>query len=519
MNYYQVLGIPPHASDDDIKKSFKKLAVKYHPDKSKKKEHHDLFIQINEAYETLKSPESRVAYDRANGFLKSRGATTGGAFSAAFSGFSKFPSYYDMFRLAHHEEDPIREKMRREREQAEATLAAKLAKQKADMEVKRKREEERKLQELRERQMREQQAKEVRMRECEKYLREKKEREELKRRKEMEHKLAEQRERERLEQRAAQQMLNSDFSGSGDETNPIVVEDEVQSPLKTPPEMSSPGASSNLSYESATSTTKRSDDPEVTLKKLEELLNQGLGPGRRPDRGRRWTGSVSPTRKAQPANVPSTPYTPLGQAKRAKRETGYEFSDLRLALGPDRLDDLEFDDLLHNLPKTEGGNRKISHEDKRAKRTKFAEYSDGSSRADTLYTPVNKATYRPRKVITIKELGGVSGIGEVVPPQPPANPDITKLKATWGAYDKNIKAYATKFLHYKQAVIQYQYDRSRKDMEYHEIITSDNECFETYQKCLEQDLKVAELFTQALRIYSATMQMYKQNSTWMQMTH
>jgi curved DNA-binding protein len=63
-DYYQHLQIPREASQDDIKKAYRKLARKYHPDVSKEKDAEERFKEINEAYQTLSDPEKRAAYDR-----------------------------------------------------------------------------------------------------------------------------------------------------------------------------------------------------------------------------------------------------------------------------------------------------------------------------------------------------------------------------------------------------------------------------------------------------------------------
>jgi curved DNA-binding protein len=64
-DYYSILGVPKNAGNDEIKKAFRKLAVKYHPDKNQgNKEAEEKFKQINEAYEVLSDEEKRKKYDR-----------------------------------------------------------------------------------------------------------------------------------------------------------------------------------------------------------------------------------------------------------------------------------------------------------------------------------------------------------------------------------------------------------------------------------------------------------------------
>ncbi|MBI1785291.1 molecular chaperone DnaJ [Candidatus Sumerlaeota bacterium] len=80
-DYYQILGIQRDAGAEEIKKAYRKLALKYHPDKNPgDKEAEDKFKEIAEAYEILSDPDKRKTYDR-HGYEGVKGAFHGGGFN------------------------------------------------------------------------------------------------------------------------------------------------------------------------------------------------------------------------------------------------------------------------------------------------------------------------------------------------------------------------------------------------------------------------------------------------------
>src|SRR6187455_384059 len=88
-DYYKVLGVDKKASADDIKKAYRKLARKYHPDTNHDPGAEERFKAISEAYDVLGDPEKRKKYDRGGGVFAG-GSPFGGGGGATATDFGSF---------------------------------------------------------------------------------------------------------------------------------------------------------------------------------------------------------------------------------------------------------------------------------------------------------------------------------------------------------------------------------------------------------------------------------------------
>jgi len=113
-DYYDILGVSKSASSAEIKSAYRKLALKWHPDRNKEANAHEKFKEINEAYEVLSNPEKRTKFDQfghaafggGTGFNPQGGGnpfgsyyTTGGNinFEDLFGGSGGFSDPFDIF--------------------------------------------------------------------------------------------------------------------------------------------------------------------------------------------------------------------------------------------------------------------------------------------------------------------------------------------------------------------------------------------------------------------------------------
>ncbi len=94
-DYYEVLGLSKGASEDEIKKAYRSLAKKYHPDINKEPGAEEKFKEINEAYDTLSDPDKKARYDQFGFDDPSQGF--GGAGAGGFGDFGGFGSFGDIF--------------------------------------------------------------------------------------------------------------------------------------------------------------------------------------------------------------------------------------------------------------------------------------------------------------------------------------------------------------------------------------------------------------------------------------
>ena len=104
MSHYDTLGVSPTCTDQELKKAYRKLALRFHPDKNPSKEAEDNFKRINDAYGILSDPKKRKEYDQSlkpkiNGF-----STFADGFGNGFSFNTN--DIFSTFMLTYHYTNP-----------------------------------------------------------------------------------------------------------------------------------------------------------------------------------------------------------------------------------------------------------------------------------------------------------------------------------------------------------------------------------------------------------------------------
>lgn len=577
MNHYQVLGVPTNASQDEISRAFKKLAIKYHPDKSNDPRHHELFIEVQKAYETLRSVESRKVYDRANN-IKSTRSTTNTSTSTSTNTSSNNPYYTNInintsnrgfsfssntnfswghFHLYFTTDDLLEkqkqaqmEKIRRETEIRNAKWAADAERERLREELeKTKREHIEKLRQMK----RDQEAREAR--------------EEARKSREEARKFQEENEarsrhfeanmynqRKKQAYRAQWSEPLRAFDGDiftrrdkrGDVSDPIVVEENdlgaeyhtgeefgdeddgyqrnqghgdyvgktesythqyYDSPLPDESDLAGPRPESvdipGNSFDEPIILDDSRQPSEPAPDPVPEQVPQATDPV--PEQAPQAPEPAQAPVPPGPAQAPEPPRSPNKRAK------VFSLDDLSESLGPDiGTDDLN--SLRETLPFTD-------HNPK-SKRPKTAEYSNGSSKAETLHTPVNKKPVRGFAAkrspgLTMLEFNASSLVNSILPPQPPRiqiNHAITR--EYWDTYLQHIVEYQQKFLEYKRRMLKYQKSRLQKDVEHFNVYNTNPEAFAVYLKCIEQDSVASQALAESGRVFSQTMREYQQNYNW-----
>ncbi len=94
-DYYEVLEVPRTASEEDIRKAFRKKALEYHPDRNKSADASEKFKEVNEAYQILTDPDKRQQYDRFGHAGVRSGSSQG--MGQGFEGFDVFGGFGDIF--------------------------------------------------------------------------------------------------------------------------------------------------------------------------------------------------------------------------------------------------------------------------------------------------------------------------------------------------------------------------------------------------------------------------------------
>lgn len=526
-DYYRILGVNPSALAEEIKRLYKKLAVKFHPDKTSDSNHHERFLEISKAYETLKDVLLRQKYDLELGVHPSKLSTGhdpgfrshhGYTYSPGKSSFASgtYFGYYQQNSLAYTEAYSRNnyDRSRAEQEDA-ASIAARLAQKKMQEDMERRRHEylreAQRQREAAELQRRKQE--EIRLR-MEQQLRNQKEQ----LRREMEQSYVRvKKEAFRSEWQNIYEVSDDD-SQPGDSNQPIIVEDDDDS-QEFEDCQSPPHVEANDTLNELTLNEDHAPEPPQTPRGYEEnnpdlvevedasvFSSAPSSPHKQP--------RESPTQNHQetaPRGTQPSPSQQKSQPSAKRTKLNVDMNDLRKSLGTS-LDDVDFSDMLDTLPET-GKTRKASSTVQSSAKRPKVEFSDGTTQAETLYTPVNKGFTSKNSLITASDLS--PEVDESVlmfscaPPTISVNLSLTEQQ--WGGYVQAIHKYERNFATFRKSVFAYQNGRLEKDERHHEIIYSDTSCLDAYQTVLFNDLLLLQSYSRALHEFRNTLKVFKTN--------
>lgn len=553
VDFYSVLGVAPTASADDIKRLYKKLAVKFHPDKTDNKAHHEKFLLISEAYETLRDDTLRSKYDTEHGvrtsFSSYNAFNTGRPFfheqdNTFFSG-NHGPSYFGYYQLNSRAFTDAFERSRRYEEAERASeREARLAKQRMHEEMERRREQYmRDGQRMREQEERERMERELQARK--EALREQLRRASTSFERGSHEQPSQPETYELAKQRAYRNVWanESDDAESADEAHdesftfrrpqtghdfsqPIIVEDEVESEHAAPDEsLEDDEAPSSDQFEDC-HTVPPSDlpDPDASFDhrgKEEEAHTPEVVEVAEDSEHETSNTSVDEDMPTSPPKKHRSPDANTSQAHENTRASTGTFKKARLGGLDDLRDSLDlgieevdFSDIRSTLPTTPKVRKASGSMNSSAKRPRVAEYTDGVSKAQTLFTPVNKEFARkPHNTISTSDLS--PDVDDTLLVFSAAPPEITVSLATtreaWDTYVNGIRAYEQAFAVYRKRVMEYQIGRMEKDERHHNVIYSDTSCLQVYRMCLFNDSLLVQNYGKALQEFRETLKAFHQN--------
>lgn len=617
-DYYSILGVSRAASQDEMKRQFKKLAVKFHPDKNKDESAHETFLQISKAYETLKDEKLRQEYDKKLGInnpsiprygfpssfsqyalyaTTSRNGTTTTRTQTNFrNASSHFASYFETNMRSYADASkrtykPPAPDPNQVAEDAKRMMKEHIARKQAEY--------------IRNAQKQKQEEEKRRMEQVLRDFTNSTQSEPPKKEKFRAQSNLWDIETEDIRKgvfgrarttydRATHERANGKSNGgfgvpfdpdSGrNSSRPIVVDDDSDSggsveddgDIEDDEDSSDLGSASSASqYEDANTNhysdnyhesndsddLKEVDEQDMDDDKAHESFRDDMAanppsegfpnngdhsfaddveeypntPVSEPDLveiiadddddnelndlGHKPEKSPEPFaspggKKRQPQRTPSIQQKPSESRNGAKKPRLSNFDDLRSSLGTN-LDDVDFSDFRLTLP----GESKVrqastSEAPESSKRQRVAEYTDGLTRALTLFTPVNNLRKRdPSHLLTVKDL------------QPKVDPELLifynrppsiKLSSAttqkeWEIYVARTKVYQQEFNTYRKNVLEFQVQRYEIDTKCQNSIYSDVECLQVYLSCLATEQRVMQRYNEAFQMFQQTMHIFRSN--------